>query len=333
MNFQFAQRKLKDTADVLASWWVLCLILLLFGCKADPPSPLEIQYYHWQTVLDVDSLNHDLLGSSTRKELFVKVSDFRWSEAGPEAVAQLVLAQDSIGYRLQPVVFITNEVLIRLPEEEIRTLAEMILAAAARSNTDFSTYSELQMDCDWTRGSANKYFALLETLRDLLPDDVRLSCTVRLHQWRDYQEQGIPPVDRGVLMAYNSGDLDSWETENSILDTTASAYYLKPRPRYDLPLDIALPTYGWGAIYRRNELAYLVDGLTAADLADTARFRQLTPTRFELKRSTYLDGLYCYQGDLIRLEASDSARVEKTFEQLMAVAPRFEGQRVFYFRI
>lgn len=269
--------------------------------------------------------------------MFVKVSDFRWSEAGPVAEAPLVLASDSIGYRLQPVVFITNEVLLRLAETEdvalgIQALAKNILVAAARSNTNTSTYSELQIDCDWTRGSTKTYFSLLESLRNALPADVRLSCTVRLHQWRDHETQGIPPVDRGVLMAYNSGDLERWETENSILDTSVSALYLRPEPDYHLSLDFALPMYNWGIIYRRYELAYLIDGLTAEALSDTTRFTKISTNRFAVKRSTYLDGIYCYKGDLIRLETCDNQRLMTTYEQIIEAVPRFEGQRLFFFR-
>ncbi|MEM8584877.1 MAG: hypothetical protein AAGF87_11435 [Bacteroidota bacterium] len=311
--------------------------MLLLACESEPIGPPEIQFYHWQTVLDPDSLNQGALSLSTRKELFVKVSDFRWSESGPVAEAPLVLASDSTGYRLQPVVFITNEVLLRLAEKEevalgIQALAEDILIAAARSNTNTSTYSELQLDCDWTRGSAKIYFSLLESLRHLLPSDVLLSCTVRLHQWRDHETQGIPPVDRGVLMAYNSGDLERWETENSILDTSVSTSYLRPEPDYHLSLDFALPMYNWGVIYRRNELAYLIDGLMAEALIDTTRFNQLSTNRFAVKQSTYLDGIYCYEGDLIRLEQCDEKRLRATYEQLVNAVPRFEGQRLFFFR-
>ncbi|MEL6802349.1 MAG: hypothetical protein AAFO91_01020 [Bacteroidota bacterium] len=335
MNFHITKRKLRSIARDLVRWsW---LALLLFGCQSEPPGPLHIQFYHWQTVLEPDSLHYDVLSLSTRQELFVKVADFRWSASGPVTDAELVLADDDIGYRLQPVVFITNEVMLRLSEVNdnesgLTALAEDILMAAARSNTTYSTYNELQLDCDWTRGSAKTYFGLLHKLRQLLPSDVRLNCTVRLHQWRDHEDQGIPPVDRGILMAYNSGDLEHWKTENSILDTLISAQYLKPRSTYDLPLDLALPAYRWAAIYRRNELAYLVDGLTAEALTDTTRFTSLTPNRFEVNRSTYLDGIYCYKGDLIRLENSDQDRLKTTYDQLLAVVPRFVGQRLFFFR-
>ncbi|MEL6667529.1 MAG: hypothetical protein AAFP08_01080 [Bacteroidota bacterium] len=114
MNFHITKRKLRSIARDLVRWsW---LALLLFGCQSEPPGPLHIQFYHWQTVLEPDSLHYDVLSLSTRQELFVKVADFRWSASGPVTDAELVLADDDIGYRLQPVVFITNEVMLRLSE-------------------------------------------------------------------------------------------------------------------------------------------------------------------------------------------------------------------------
>ena len=71
-----------------------------------------------------------------------------------------------------------------------------------------------------------------------------------MHQYRDRAAQGIPPVDRATLMAYNTGDLDQWETENSIVDATATRNYLAGQPRYPLPLDIAVAVYDWAAVYR-----------------------------------------------------------------------------------
>ena len=53
-------------------------------------------------------------------------------------------------------------------------------------------------------------------------------------------------------MAYNTGDLGSWETENSIVDTTIIEAYVAGQPPYPLPLDLAVAVYDWAAVYRRG---------------------------------------------------------------------------------
>ncbi len=165
-------------------------------------------------------------------------------------------------------------------------------------------FAELQIDCDWTAGTREAYFDFLTTLRSQWPGK-QISCTVRLHQYRDREVQGIPPVDRGVLMAYNTGDLGKWETENSIVDTLAISRYVDGQPPYPLPLDLAVAVYDWAAVYRRDALVYLLNEPDLRELKDSSRFTPLAPLRYRVAGSTYYGGLYLYAGDLIRREIAE----------------------------
>ena len=318
---------------------ILFLLLVgasLMGCgNQEERQPLDIAFYHWQQRLVPDSLNQRLLEMSSEPLLFTKVCDLAWEQDRVVPRAVLAVAAGQLNYQLQPVVFITNEVMIelgKLPDTEVQLqqLAVDLLGLIDRSLVGHTPYRELQIDCDWTRGSANTYFRFLEILQEQLPAATSLSVTVRLHQWRDYKTQAVPPVKRGILMAYNSGDLQQWATENSILDTSISAAYLQAVD-YPLPLDVALPLYQWGALYRQGGLAYLMNDLDAAELVDSSRFRLLSEGRYQVKRGTYLRSIYCYSGDLIRLESSDPDRLQATARQLQVV-PYFEGQRLLFFR-
>lgn len=313
--------------------------LALWSCtRQDEPSSLalDIHFYHWQQRLEPDSLNHRLLEMSAGPLLFTKVCDLVWAEDEVEPRAVLEVAAGSLDYELQPVVFITNEVMLELDQLEdtatgFQQLADDLLGLIERSLEGQPPYRELQIDCDWTRGSTTTYFQFLEVLQDRIPPGTTLSATVRLHQWRDLDSQGVPPVDRGILMAYNSGNLQRWETENSILDTSISAAYLQAVD-YPLPLDVALPLYQWGAIYRQGELAYLINDLHLEMLKNSSRFERLAPGRFMVKKATYLQGIYCYAGDLIRWESSSAERLVVTAQQLRQVVPAFAGQRLLFFR-
>ncbi|PHI20199.1 hypothetical protein CEQ90_08385 [Lewinellaceae bacterium SD302] len=291
-------------------------------------------------------------------ELFVKCFDVTWSGGRPEAVAQLEIEYKDEGaplpFRIVPVVFITNEVMRRVSNDGSMELAQNILllldnllgyqtcpacpqggrGSSAGESPQSSSYRELQIDCDWTAGSRKSYFKFLSDLKSLLPEEVTLSVTVRLHQFRDRKAQGIPPADRGSLMVYNVGDLNRWETENSIIDSNITTNYLTNagQGEYPLALDLALPLYQWGAVYRQGKLAYLIDELGVDDLSDSLRFESLNQHRYFVSQKTYLDGYLLYSGDNIRLESSPYGTLSAVAKQL-SIVPSFEEQRLLFYRI
>ena len=94
----------------------------------------------------------------------------------------------------------------------------------------------------------NSYFELCRIAADSLhTKGIALSSTIRLHQLRD----DCPPVDRGVLMLYNTGAIKSSQTENSILSYADVVPYLK-KYSYQKPLDFAYPAFAWGVWFREN---------------------------------------------------------------------------------
>lgn len=167
-------------------------------------------------------------------------------------------------------------------------------------------------------------------LSPLIPHPSSLSATIRLHQLKFFEKTGIPPVDRGMLMFYNMGDLEAWETENSILDPAAGKKYLTPDARYPLPLDFALPLFRWGVLFRDGQLFKLINNLGEKDLQDTLRFTPITSGRFLVKKSTYLQGYYLYEDDLIRLESVKTGQLEAAAALLGKMFPPAERTVGFY---
>jgi hypothetical protein len=339
---------------------LLVLIVLAwftFGCQAErnsnPTPPPELGFYHWTQQLQPDSLPLHLLEQQADPELFVRCFDVVWQANQPKAVSIVSLPEGRpLPFRPVPVVFVTNQVMLKLDDARRGQLIDDLIALieaifGLQSSWELGQaqgedslqppgffIQELQIDCDWTAGSRNNYFAFLEALKAQLPKSVQLSATIRLHQFRDRKAQGIPPVDRGVLMAYNVGDLDYWATPNSILDSTLTVPYLtnKGQGDYPVPLDLALPHYQWAAIYRDDRLVYLINELSAAELGDTSRFAPLNPHRYFVNQTTYLNGYLLYPGDRIRLEKPDQATLLAVARQL-AVVPTFPGQRLLFYRI
>ena len=96
--------------------------------------------------------------------------------------------------------------------------------------------------------------------------------------------------------------LDKWEEENSILNLQKAAPYEAGFSDYPLPLDLALPIYSWGLVFRQDRFLQIINDLRPAQLADTTYFEKLSAERYQLRKSTYLDGNYLYAGDRIRIE-------------------------------
>jgi len=109
-----------------------------------------------------------------------------------------------------------------------------------------------------------------------------------------------------MLMYYNMGEVRAWEESNSILNLEAAEPYLNGKA-YPLPLDLALPLFRWGVVFREGKMIRLINNLSAEALADRTRFFPMTPDRYEVQKGTFLQGHYLYQGDFIRLEAVQPA--------------------------
>lgn len=311
----------------------LLLLAFLYSCESPPHGPLQTTFYHWETELAPDSTARALLSAYGCDRLYVKAFDVAWSGGRAEPAARVQLA-DTMGLpELVPVVFITNEVFIRQPEDELPKLADDVTGLVEEL---FGTgFGELQIDCDWTARTQVQYFAFLTAMQARLDNSRRLTCTVRLHQYRDAKGQGIPPVSRATLMAYNVGNLNQWETHNSIIDTTVLKTYLAGARAYPLDLDLAVAAYDWAAVYRRDNLAYLINEPDLAELSDTARFQSLDDVglRFRVALSTYLNGIYLYEGDLLRREVALPEEIEAHAALLRRYVPTFPGQRLMVYRL
>ena len=294
--------------------------MLFVACGREVPPP-TYAFYHWQTELIVPD---SLLQAHHADRLYIKVFDVSW-ENGRAQPAAILRARDTVPVEAVPVVFLTNEVFRHPPGDLAKDLTELLTRSFPYP------FTELQLDCDWTAGTRDAYFSFLEQLRQRLPDKA-ISCTVRLHQYRDRSVQGVPPVDRAVLMAYNTGELGSWETDNSIVDSATIDVYTTAQPAYPLPLDLAVAVYDWAAVYRRGELVYLINEPELVGLADTSRFTQLAPLRYRVKASTYYGGLYLYRGDLLRREVAGQAGAFALVERLWARVATTDSRNVIFYR-
>ncbi len=340
------RRVKKSTSDLkvgvpetLRSLMYFVLFFSLTACEKRLPAKVFPAFYHWQTHLqltDNERLHLDSLGA---KKLYVKFFDVDWDETTQQPVPLAQIEMDTArlaGLDIVPTIFITNRTLLYLPLEQTDSLAgrifQKIQALAQPANFAFR---EFQFDCDWSEQTKEKYFRLLTSFRQKtgstksqipnpksqIPNPKsQITATIRLHQVKFFEKTGVPPVDRGMLMFYNMGDLEDWQTENSILDLEAAGKYFSPDHfgDYPLPLDVALPLFRWGVLFRDGELIKLIPNLQRIDLQDSLRFEKTDEHRFAAKKNTYLQGIYLYSGDQIRLEQVTPGQLKQATQLLQS---------------
>lgn len=210
--------------------------------------------YHWKTIFAPDHKEWEFLHRHNITRLYVHMFDVvaernyesdRW-DVVPIATTKFgqIDPKNVENIEIIPTTYITVEALREMKGKE-RYYAELLVERlrAMASYNQLGKIREMQFDCDWTASTRDSYFALCNAARNLMrKDSIALSSTKRLHQL----SQEVPPVDRGVLMLYNTGNLRSIKTKNSILDIKDVEPYLEQEIKYPIPLDYVYPTFGWG---------------------------------------------------------------------------------------
>lgn len=313
---------------------VLSLVpVFFFACQPEPCNT-QLAFYHWKTQFAPDSTAQAYLESGTTERLYLRVFDVDWDFQKQDAIpkAEVRIREDAIGKTtIVPTIYITNRTLLQASPAQVDMLCRRMLEKITELLPGYQA-PEIQLDCDWTESSKEAYFRLLGIFRSQLPSSTQLSATLRLHQYRWPEKTGVPPVDRTMLMFYNMGELEDWNESNSILNLTKAEAYLQHTSTYPIPIDLALPLFRWGVLYRNGKMIKLINGLTATDLA-TAKAEPLPgreQTHFRIPESTYLQGYYLYAGDELRLEWISSEALTEAARLLRNVPHTEKRYLAFY---
>lgn len=309
----------------LKRWYLIIGIgfsyFLFFSCSETTNKNINPAFYHWKTNFQLTDFEKNYLDSLDVQKLYVKFFDVDWDFKKKEAIPKAAINFKTIPLveEIIPTIFITNRTFENIALTEIPTLAKRMekrIYALAEQIPDFSV-KEIQLDCDWTMSTKEHFFDLLRQLNLALSEKgVITSATIRLHQIKYFEKTGVPPADKGILMFYNMGDIDNWETQNSILDLEIGQQYFKNFDKYPLQLDVALPLFQWGILFRDKRMILIINNLTETELEDEERFLKIGKNRFQVLKSTYLNGHYLYEEDLIRLENINHFELEKSAQAL-----------------
>lgn len=297
------------------------LLLLAFSsCKEQERNQtVERSFYYWKTRLQFTKKETETLRQLRISKLYIKFFDVDLNAATMEAQPLGKLQIDPIAAQtlnelsvsVIPVIFITNETMLKLQSEQIDFLASQILNLLKefQRNNNLVSFKEIQIDCDWTQSSKGNYFHLLQMIKRkmkaydaLFLQHAPLSATIRLHQIKYRTKTGTPPADRGMLMCYNMGNLKRVTTNNSILDIQELNSYLKSADRYPITLDIALPLFDWAVAFRSNAYRGIVYDINPDALPQTGIWHN---NRYIFSEDTTIGRIDFKQGDVIRFENSE----------------------------
>lgn len=323
-----------------------------------PPGAGGCNFYYWKTQLSFDEADKALADSLGLKRLHLRYFDVDWSPSLNMPVPVGELSFQSIwdggeiaqlgDYQVIPTVYLVNRVF----EKNLNTdsLAAKISKKIENMNRDLAsqTYhwggnlrnaeapaywnmpdslqpdilfrsriTEIQLDCDWTPTTRDRYFQFLRAMKKANPDKA-ITCTVRLHQFRDGEKAGIPPVDRGTLMCYNVAPPKEPSTTDAIFDAELVQGYLKGGD-YPLALDAVLPLFSWGALFHENQFKGLAAGLSESSVKGNPLFAPVSEGKYRFTQDTVFTGVYMREGDVVRLDEPSPAEVSDLAERLTKV--------------
>lgn len=303
-------------------------------CTCGSSVQVDTAFYYWQQRLSLSPAEIDYLKETHTSALYIKFFDVDWDRAAGQAVPLAKLSCQTgppAGIAIIPCVFITNRVMENTPERDIPQLAGKILTLlhSLQNRTGLKDSQELQIDCDWSVGTKQAYFALLRRLKTLAPQTL-LSVTVRLHQLKFPETTGVPPADKAVLMFYNMGDLSDINTGDSIMDLERASDYLDGLPAYPLHTDIALPVFSWAVLLRFDKVTKLIHNITAEMLERTPQIEHTTGNLYRVKKSFYFHGDYLYKDDILRYEDVPMPVLRRAAELLAAKVRRRDRSIIFF---
>jgi len=292
--------------------FLLVLLAMAVSCHHQPK---PFSFYYWKTSFAPDSLEKQTLVYNKVQKLYLRYFDIDLAPADslPKPVAPIIF-KDSCTWQVIPVIFIRNRVFER------QTVDDSLAAKVFRLVSDISQThqvhaGQIQFDCDWTIRTRDRYFQFLQQYQSISGQTV--TCTIRLHQVKYPLRTGIPPVQRGILMFYNMGNIDAGEG-SSIYDPAITERYLPSLASYPLDLDLGLPIFSWGMQIRHGAVIKLLNKVNFHHFEQDANFEPSDYNRYRAKTACFSGGYYFQQGDIVKIEqvpGNDLERMMKNIEE------------------
>jgi len=288
----------------LKSRYILFLYFyFLIGCSNNKNIN---SFYIWNSELQLDVNDFQYFEDCNISNLYIRLFDVEWNN-GAKPIAEIFF-EDTIpnNYNIIPVIYIKNEVLSNIEISDINDLASKLAKKILFNyNKLFPNHiiSEIQLDCDWTTSTKEKYFYLLKEIQKNITSNIVLSVTIRLHQIKYYNKTGVPPVNKGVLMYYNMGDIKDFYESNSLLNNEIGKLYIDKKIKYPINLSLALPIYSWSVWFNyQKRFIGVLYSINSQNIKNTNFLEKQKNNIFLVVKDTVIESSYLRKGDYLRVE-------------------------------
>lgn len=305
------------------------ILLLVISCNEKQKHPYT--FYYWKTNFAFNEIEKKTLTQSTSPYLYTRFFDVDKINSKFTPVA--VITKDKsfeTDKLIVPTVFITNQTFLNIKENEIQFLAENIHQLIQKKITDehLKANNEIQIDCDWTSGTKDDYFTFLKELKKISGKEI--TCTLRLHQVKDKNLTGIPPVEKVYLMCYSTSSPLENSDKNSILDLNILKSYLSKLEDYPLKkIEVALPIYSWGIVTNHLGKHKLINALSKKDL-ENVNFKKISDNEIEILKDGFYFGNFLNKGFKIKVEEISSDQLENVIQFL---DKKINGYNIIYYQL
>jgi hypothetical protein len=173
---------------------------------------------------------------------------------------------------------------------------------------------EIQFNCDWTDSSRETYFSLINYLKILpmiLDRKLTLSAAVYYDQCKQPDRLGIPPVNRVMLMCFNSPEQDvARNTVRTFKNDIAGL------SNYPLPMDVAFALPGDKFVYRKDKLSSILQNIQNVKKPDSSIAGQ-GYNEYPVIKDTLLNGSVLKKDDRIYMPPGNIQEILST-EKLLS---------------
>jgi hypothetical protein len=305
---------LKNSLPISKLLSIILLTLFLSACGQKKDH--EIDFYYWRSNFKVKEAEQKVVKDLEVQNIYIRFFDV--DKKGDKALPVGTIHRfdaNKLSLNYIPTVFITNRSFLEMNREEVKQLADNVykLINSIAASGQLKNYSEIQIDCDWTQSTRQNYFYFLEELKKISGKNI--SATLRLHQVKFKEEEGIPPLDKMVLMCYATENPHEVKENNSILNLDLAKDYLKHLDQYPIKLDVALPIYSWAIITNHLGKIKLVNSFTEEDLKGQP-VKQIGKGIYEVLDDFFIENIYLSKGFKIKVESISPELLSQTISFL-----------------
>ena len=308
-------------------------LLFLISCSK---TSHDTGFYFWKTVFQLDTVENRALEEIKAQSIYVRIMDIDFDPSGVQAVpiSPITFTQPvPKEQQVIPVVFVNQRIFTEMDSLQIRGLANKIVPfiVAKIKQAGKENFKELQLDCDWTKTSRDKFFYLLTYLQQLPAlKDILVSSTLRLHQVKNIVTSGVPPVRKVMLMCYNMGNLRQFGPQNSIINQKDLKTYLSESlHNYPIEMDIALPIFQWFVVFRNNNYIGISKHISEEEIKDASLFTHNPNTNLYILTKD-LPKANLKKDDIIRFESVNQEDLLQTAKFLKGELKGKEHRIIFY---